>query len=275
MKQKLREPSESCRMTRLQLIRGLCALALGFFLLGSHGTSIAAEFDQSHARFSGILTRYVKGTGVDYAGLKAHPQELNSYLEEIAAVKKADFKKWGEPEQIAFLINTYNASTLRLIMDHHPLKSIRDIGALPGAAWREMIVRFWDELMTLDHLENKILRVEYREPRIHFALVCAAKGCPPLRTEAYVGLRLGEQLDDQARIFLGTPDKNRFDATKNTLHLSPIFKWYEKDFTQAAGSLTAYVKPFLPESQRAALEGRKKIKIRFTDYDWTLNELEK
>jgi hypothetical protein len=113
--------------------------------------------------------------------------------------------------------------------------------------------------------------VEYREPRIHFALVCAAIGCPPLRSEPYVGARLGEQLDDQLRRFLAEPEKNRYDATKNTLHLSPIFKWYAADFTEPAGSLVLYVKPFLPEAQHTALTDPARVKVRFTDYNWALN----
>jgi hypothetical protein len=92
------------------------------------------------------------------------------------------------------------------------LKNIRDIGTLPGAAWRQLIGRFGGRIMTLDHLENKIIRAEYSEPRIHFALVCAAKGCPQLRAEPYVSPRLDSQLDDQAKRFLATAEKNRFDA---------------------------------------------------------------
>jgi Protein of unknown function, DUF547 len=228
-------------------------------------------FDQSHGRFARVLAASVKDGRVDYAKLKAAPAELDAYLKDIESVPVADFAKWGKGERLALLLNLYNAQTLRLIVNHYPVKSIRSIGALPGAAWRELIVRFGGQMMSLDHLENKIIRVEYREPRIHFALVCAAMGCPPLRSEPYVGARLGEQLDDQARKFLATPESNRFDAAKNTLYLSEIFKWYGEDFTKAAGSLAMYVKPFLPKAQRDALADPAKVKVKFTDYDWALN----
>lgn len=155
-----------------------------------------------------------------------------------------------------------------MIINHYPPKSIRDLGTLPGAARSEWIVRQGGRVMTLDHLEHKIIRVDYREPRIHFALVCAAVSCPPLRGEPYVDA----QLDEQARVFRGTPEKNRFDAKTGTLHLSPIFKWYGDDFTKQAGSLAAYVKPFLPEAQRNALVDPAEVKVTFTDYDWVLNE---
>ena len=246
----------------------LAAFVLALFSI--HGGA-AEAFDQSHARFARVLAATVKDARVDYAKLKAAPAELDAYLKEIESVPAAEFAKWGKAERLALLLNLYNAQTLRLIVDHYPVKSIRSIGTLPGAAWRELGVRFGGQMLSLDHLENKIIRVEYREPRIHFALVCAAVSCPPLRSEPYVGARLNAQLDDQARNFLATPESNRFDAAKNTLYLSEIFKWYGEDFTKAAGSPAAYVKPFLPKDQRDALTDPAKAKVKFTDYNWDLN----
>lgn len=231
----------------------------------------AEPFDQNHVRYARVLAAVVKDARVDYAKLKANPAELDAYLKEIAAVPGVEFSKWSETNRLALLINLYNAQTLRLIVNHYPLKSIRSIGLLPGAAWREPNVRFGGQILTLDQLEHKIIRVEYRDPRIHFALVCAALGCPPLRSEPYVGARLGEQLDNQLRRFLAEPEKNRYDAAKNTLHLSPIFKWYAEEFTESAGSLALYVKPFLPDAQRSALTDPARVRVRFTDYNWALN----
>ncbi len=232
----------------------------------------AAVFDQTHARLARVLGAFVQNSNVDYAKLKADPAELDAYLGELAAVPAAEFARWPETDRLALLINLYNAQTLRLIIDHYPLQSIRAIGTLPGAAWRELIVRQGGQVMTLSHLENKVIRVQYAEPRIHFALVCAAVGCPPLRGEPYVGARLNAQLDDQARVFLAESAKNRFDAATGTLYLSPIFKWYDDDFTGPAGSLAAYVRPLLPEAQRNALAHPAKVKVKYTHYDWTLNE---
>jgi len=232
----------------------------------------AEPFDQAHSRYARVLAAVVKDTRVDYVRLQATPAELDAYLLELASVPPAEFAGWNEADRLALLLNLYNAQTLRLIADHYPVKSIRSIGFLPGAAWRELIVRFGGRIMTLSHLENEIIRAEYQEPRIHFALVCAAMGCPPLRSEPFVGARLNEQLDDQTRQFLAKSEKNHFDAGTNTLHLSPIFKWYDEDFIKSAGSLAAYVKPFLPAAQRDALADPAKVKVRFTDYDWALNE---
>jgi len=252
------------------LTRFVSLLLLVLFAAVTSGA--AEEFDRSHARFGRVLTAFVKNANVDYAKLKADPAELDAYLREIAAVPAAEFARWPEADRLALLINLYNAQTLRLIINYYPLKSIRDIGTLPGAAWREMIVRQGGLIMTLNHLQNKVIRVEYHEPRIHFALVCAAVGCPPLRGEPYVGARLDAQLDGQTAIFLAESGKNRFDAATGTLHLSPIFKWYDEDFIKPAGSLAAYVKPFLPDAQRVALGEPAKVKVKFTDYDWALNE---
>ena len=247
-------------------------LLIGGAICAVQPASAAEAFDHAHSRFATVLSKSVSDGRVDYARLRAAPGDLDAYLNELAAVKPAEFASWSRENRLALLLNLYNAWTLRLIVDNYPLKSIRDIGFLPGAAWREQIVRFGGEIMALGHLENKIIRAEYGEPRIHFALVCAAKGCPPLRAEPYVGQRLNGQLDDQTKKFLATTEKNRFDPAKNTLWVSPIFKWYIEDFTGNNGSIEAYVKPFLPDSSRKALGLATNVKVRYTDYDWSLND---
>ena len=124
-------------------------------------------------------------------------------------------------------------------------------------------VELFGRTTTLDHVEHGILRKDYREPRIHFAIVCAANGCPPLRDEAFVAEKLELQLEDQARVFLGQAEKNRFE--KGTLYLSPIFDWFEEDFkTGKARSVSEYVDPWFTDDV-----GGKPVK--FTDYDWDLN----
>lgn len=251
--------------------RGLEWLVMTLVLLMAR-PGAAAEFDQTHAGLGRLLGENVTEAGVAYKRLKENPGDLDTYLGEIAAVTPAEFATWERSDRLALLLNLYNAGTLRLIRDEYPLKSIRNVGTLPGAAWRRLVVRFGGQIMSLSHLENEAIRKEYGEPRIHFALVCAARGCPPLRAEPYVGARLTEQLDDQARRFLAVSEKNRFDATTGVLWLSPIFKWYETDFTEAAGSLKAYVVPFLAPDIAQALGSARSVKIRFTHYDWGLND---
>lgn len=250
----------------------LAALALSGVLLVSRAA--AAEFDQTHALFTSVLVRHVQASRVNYAALQASSQDLDTYLAEGAAVTRAEFKAWPEPQQIAFLINAYNAWTLRLIVDHYPVKSIKDIGSFITGPWDQPIVRLFGDVITLNILEHKILRVDYAEPRLHFAVICAAKGCPPLRAEAFVGRRLDEQLADQARQFLANPAKNRVEVAERTVYLSPLFKWYGADFGKTSGSVLAALSPYWPEEAAAALR-RGDFKIRYTDYDWSLNELSK
>ncbi|HZI32771.1 MAG TPA: DUF547 domain-containing protein [Candidatus Binatia bacterium] len=235
--------------------------------------SFAGEFDQTHQRLDDVLHRYVKNARVDYAGLKAHPQELNRYLDEIAAVTKSNFTQWSEKQQLAFLINGYNAYTLKLILDHYPIKSIKDIGHFWSGPWDQPVVHLFGKTIMLNTIEQDMLRKNYHEPRIHFAIVCASSGCPPLRNEAYVATRLDKQLNDQARQFLANRNKNRVDQTAHVIYLSPIFKWYAGDFEKNAGSVLKFIKPFWPDSERAELEkaGSDNFQIEYTDYDWSLN----
>ncbi len=254
-------------------LRPLLALLLALAGWPAGAAADADGFDRDHPGLARVLGAVVRDGRVDYARLQAAPGELDAYLDAVAALPAAEFAAWPRADRLALLINLYNAATLRLIVDHHPVASIRDIGLLPGAAWRREVVRLGGAVHSLDHLEHRIIRPDYAEPRIHFALVCAARGCPPLRAEPFVGSRLEAQLADQARRFLGEPDKNRFDPDSATLWLSPIFDWYRDDFVAAAGSLEGYVRPLLPPDAAAALGAAgKRVRVRFTDYDWRLND---
>ncbi|HEY2952770.1 MAG TPA: DUF547 domain-containing protein [Verrucomicrobiae bacterium] len=234
----------------------------------------AADFDHSHALLDQVLKTHVKDALVNYPALKANPKDLITYLDQLAAVGEADFQKWPEKQQLAFLMNLYNAATLRLIIDNYPIASIKKIGGLLSGPWKQEVVRLFGHITTLDHLEHQILRKKYAEPRVHFAIVCAAYGCPPLRSEAYVADRLDAQLDDQGRRFLGSANKNSVDAKARTLYLSPIFKWFSEDFEKKSGSVQKFVAPFFPEDARKEIE-KGGLKMKYTDYDWSLNEASK
>ena len=248
-------------------------------ILGSVGglflslcVACAAEFDHSHAALDRILKARVKNERVDYAALKADSKDLDAWLKSAGAVTEAEFNRWSQPQQLAFLMNLYNAATLRLILDNYPLKSIKDIGSVFKGPWKQEVVPLFGKTITLDYLEHSILRKKYTEPRVHFAIVCAAKGCPPLRAEAYVPDKLNEQLDEQGRIFLGGREKNRFDSKMGVLFLSPIFKWFSEDFEKKSGSVTKFVTPFFPPETQKQIQATRSPDIRYTDYDWSLNE---
>jgi hypothetical protein len=231
----------------------------------------ARAFDHTHAAFDRVLKAHVHAGLVSYAALKAAPGPLDHYLAQLAAVPAGEFDTWPEPERLAYLINLYNAATLKLIVENYPTKSIRRIGWLPGAAWKQEGVTLFGKKVSLDHVEHGLIRQNFRDARVHFALVCAARGCPPLRGEAFVAVRLDDQLGEQGRIFLGQTDKNSVDAAKRVLHLSAIFKWFSGDFEAESGSVVKFITPFFSaEAQRALAAGD--FKVEFTDYDWSLNE---
>ena len=255
-------------MNRKTFIRalGLFALTLGVVPI-AHST----EFDHSHAAFDALLKKHVRDGWVDYAALKTEPKPLKAYLDSLAAVSETAFNRWPEKERFAFLINLYNATTLKLIVDNYPVQSIKDIAGFLSSPWKQEVVRVFGKVTTLNEVEHGIIRARYHDARAHFALVCAAKGCPPLRPEAYVATRLGEQLNDQGRVFFSQAQKNRVDPGARTIYLSPVFKWFSEDFEKQSGSVLKFVEPFLPEKDRRALASGG-FKIKYTDYDWSLND---
>lgn len=228
------------------------------------------QIDHSHAAFTTILAKHVKDERVDYAALKKSPAELNAYLDTLAYVPESAFKKWDDKQRMAFLINLYNAATLKLVADHYPVKSIKDIGNVLKGPWKQPVVRLFGDLRTLDYVEHDLLRPTFKDPRVHFAVNCASIGCPALRAEAFQAEKLDAQLDEQGRRFLRDTSKNRLDAGKKTLHLSPIFDWFKGDFTAKSGSVEKFILPYVSDADRKVIE-QGGLSIKSTDYDWKLN----
>ena len=230
-----------------------------------------APIDHTHAAFTEILQTHMRGSKVDYAALKEDPAKLIAYLDTLAAVDQSDYGKWSKDQRMAFLINLYNAATLRLIIDHYPPESIKDIGGVIKGPWKQEVVRLWGKMVTLDHVEHDLLRPGFDEPRIHFAVNCASIGCPDLLNEAFRAADLEKQLEGQTRKFLADRSRNKLDAENKTLHLSPIFKWFEEDFLKKSGSVEKFVAPYFDEKERAVIRSGD-LKIKHTDYDWSLNK---
>ncbi len=221
----------------------------------------------SHDIFSSLLKKYVSDKGVvNYGGFKKEQKEFKKYLEMLSA--NAPGKTWSESEKLAFWINAYNAFTIQLILDNseNNLKSIKDIGdkiKIPfvNTPWDVKFINIGGKKMDLNNIEHGIIRKQFKEPRIHFALVCAAKSCPPLRNEAYTAERLNEQLNNQAEKFINDATKNKI--SKSEASISKIFDWYGMDFkpTPIIETLNKYSKTKLDS----------KAKISYTTYDWSLN----
>ncbi len=263
---------------------GLPVLWAAAALLALVVSSTAGAFDHSHQRYGALLKAHVAKGAVDYRALKANPRALNGYLDELASVSKQQFQKWSREEQLAYYFNLYNAATLKLIVDHYPVSSIKDIGGWLKGPWDQKVVRLFGDTITLNNLEHDILRKQYDEPRLHVALVCAARSCPPLRSETYTAQELDKQLDDQARVFLASPAGLRLDRRTATLHLSAIFDWYGDDFvgtfTPKSGfsglkpveaAVAHFCAGYLSDSDRLFLR-RGGYSIAYLNYDWSLND---
>lgn len=239
------------------------------------------------------LKTFVNNQGmVNYKDLKANREELDAFVSSIGKLNPQVYEKWDEKEKIAFLINAYNGLTLKVIVDNYPIKSsFLKSRIYPKNSIRQ-IKGVWDKIKfnligkekTLDQIEHKILRKEFNEPRIHMALVCAAMGCPALRNEPYTGDKLATQLDDQTERFLKDPEKFRIDRDDGELYLSSIFKWFGEDFIKTYGTYEKFSKydekeravlnqisKYLEESDQEYLETGD-YKIKYLDYDWSLNE---
>ena len=235
------------------------------------------SFDQTHSVWTHILKNNVVIEGsrsrVNYSAIKKNLSDLKKYLRTIQSVSKEEFSRFNEKERLSFLTNAYNALTVKVITDHYPTKSIRDIGGLFSNSWKIKFFTLFGEGHSLDDIEHEMIRKSFNEPRTHFALVCASKGCPALRSEAYIAQRFEEQLENATHTFLRDPSRNRFDSKANTLYLSSIFKWYGPDFLKKFGSVKAFVAPRIVQDQAemAAIQSDR-TKIEYLSYDWSLNE---
>lgn len=262
----------------------LIAMLLSAALLSWAGVVNAAEFDQTYAGYDGLLKTYVTDGRADYKGLKTDPNALDRYIDSAAGVPEEQFNSWTQSQRLAFLINLYNAATLKLVVDHYPVKSIKDIGSLFKGPWDQPVVRLYGKTITLNHLEHDILRKQYSEPRIHMALVCAAKSCPQLRSEAYTTEKLDEQLNDQSRQYLVSPAGLNVDRKKKVVYFSSIFKWYGEDFVAKYSPTTGFAG--LDKTERAVANfcsaylisadrdflATGGYSVKYLDYDWSLNE---
>lgn len=221
-----------------------------------------------HSLYDRLLKKYVNEKGlVNYKGMKSEEKELKKYLDMISKTPPTD--QWSKNDQMAYWINAYNAYTIQLILNHYPVESIKDIGSkikIPFVTtpWASKFFKIGGEAMSLDNIEHGILRKKYNEPRIHFALVCAARSCPRLRNEAYEGDKLIAQLDDQGSDFLNNPAKNA--VTPQKVSLSKYFDWYKGDWKENNKSVEYWVNRY------SKTKMSKDAPISYLEYNWALNE---
>jgi hypothetical protein len=244
----------------------------------------AQAFDHGYTAWDALLKKHVrwlpdqKQSRVAYAGMAADRAALKAVLADFSALSPAAFGGFTRPQQMAFLINAYNAFTIELILTAYPkLKSIKDLGSFVTSPWKKPFFTLLGEQRHLDWIEHEQLRPKYNEPRVHTAIVCASIGCPALRDEAFTADKLEAQLEDGMRRFLGDATRNRASAGK--LEVSSIFKWFREDFEkghqgfQKVEDVFARYAPLLSSDPavQQQLKGRQ-LKPEFLDYDWSLND---
>lgn len=253
-------------------------------MLLSIGVASGAAFDHSHRAWNTLLQDHVSwidrgfASTVDYDGFTEDEKALDRYLDSLSAVSRETFDGWPDKQRLAFLINAYNAFTVKLILNHYPgLESIRDIGNVFQSPWSKSFFTLLGDERSLDELEHKMIRKWFTEPRIHMAVNCASVGCPALADTAYTGDQLDSQLNKAVERFLSDSTRNRYLPVTNQYEVSSIFDWYGDDWNANSG-FPGGVREFLNKhvdlmaDKKAPDEATlKQADIEFLDYNWALN----
>jgi len=223
------------------------------------------NFQTDNSIYTDLLQQYVKGKRVNYDGFKKDEARLDNYLAVLSSI---DTDALSHNSRFAFYINVYNAFTIKLILTRYPgINSIKEIGSFFSNPWSKKFIPLKGRNVSLDHIENDILRPVFKDPRIHFAINCASKSCPPLLNHAYEGDILDAQLDSQTRAFINNR-KNIF-LQGNALFVSKIFQWFKDDFGDKP---LLFIRQYASdEFQKELDKAGREIKFSYNNYDWTLN----
>jgi uncharacterized protein DUF547 len=272
---------------------GRAAIAAAALCLIAAVAAPAAPAPPDYGAWDQLLTRwYDPARGMDYKGLEAKDgKTLAELRERLAAVDAAALPP---PDRLAYWINVYNVNVVATVVDHYPVASIRDISTdwvTRLNVFKKDTVPIKGGMTSLDEIENARIRQGFKDPRIHFAINCAAVSCPPIRTEAFAGARVGEQLDDQARRFLNDPrrgvqieiqangDKQGVSrlatggAATVVIHVTKVMDWFADDFKKWGGGQVAFIRKYLPPDKQKLIDAAKgNVKLDFYSYDWILND---
>ena len=231
-------------------------------------------FDQyAHRGFDSLLQKYVDQRGnVDYVTWQSNSQDRSVLLNYLRGMSSVDTSlQASRQSEMAFWINAYNALTLEGILQLYPTKSIKDHAPDPSGynIWDDFKLPVGGQEYSLNNIEHQVLR-KMGDPRIHFAIVCASKGCPQLAQRAYFAESLDQQLANSTRLFFQTPEKFSYDLQRGQLGLSPIIQWFGEDFGRTDGERLQYLSQFMPAGA-AQLAASGSAGITYLDYDWSLN----
>ncbi|WP_415883683.1 DUF547 domain-containing protein [Neptuniibacter sp. QD34_54] len=239
-----------------------------------HDQSSTATID--HSAWDRYLQRYVKRSSdginlINYANVSsADRTELKAYLQRLAAI---NIHQYNRAEQQTYWINLYNALTVDVILDHYPVKSIRDIDISPGffsdGPWKKQLLAVNGKQVSLDDIEHRILRPIWKDPRIHYAVNCASIGCPNLQPQAFTADNSEQLLNQGAKDYINHPRGARFEG--NDLHLSSIYKWFKEDFGNSESKLIEHLKQYANADLKEKL--KHATEVSGYHYDWNLNEI--
>jgi len=268
-----------CFLACLRTLAAGCALVLAAASVRAQG--VPAAFDHSHARWSDVLRGCVRDGALDYAKLKGDRAEFDAYLAALHAVTPELLAGWNDKQRLAFWINVYNAHCVARALDAYPLKSIRrlDGGFGLNTAFDQAFIPMRalhpagkDADLSLNDVQDRILRKRFRDARVLAALHNSAKSAPPLRAEAYTADALDAQLDQQMRAFLDDATKNKIDPAAKELALSEVFKWFAEDFERDGKSLQEFLIRFASKDKADFIRAAP---VRFLAYDWSLADASK
>jgi hypothetical protein len=251
--------------------------------------ALAQSFDHNHSAWTELLRRHVvlldsgRASQLRYSAMASNRPALKNYLATLSAITQSQFDGFDKPQQMAFLINAYNAFTVELVLTQYPkLSSIKDLGSIFKSPWKLEFVPLLGGMLSLDAIEHGVLRARGRfdDPRVHFAVNCASVGCPALREEAFVAERLDAQLEAQTRRFMSDRSRNRWSTQKQGLEISKIFDWYGEDFRlghKGIATLAGFCARYADQLADTAPE-RERIRSQVVDiaylpYDWKLNDV--
>lgn len=240
-------------------------------------------FDQEYSTYARVLSNFVKGEYVDYLALKENRADLDAFVNELAGLTMKEYDRMDRDEQKAMWINAYNGLVLRSITDAYPVASAKEIdGAFDGKRWEVA-----GKKVTLGDIQNNILREDFEDPRVHFAINCGAAGCPPLANKPFLADALDEQLRESVTAFVNNPDRNKINPHINTVTTTEIFKWFPDDFKPeydieqfqnlepSERATLSFIFAYADESIFEFVDESAEWSLEFMPFDWSLNDIKR